>query len=114
MIEASVGIGVGTVFLAREGLSFAMLKDLEPRRARPRTSSSQSADSPLEPNRPPLASRWAYMFGMMKKSFDRFGATSQALSPPGCTWTRVPPGDSDRSRSASAFASSSSAAPTSR
>ena len=29
LIEASVGIGVGTLFLAREGLSFAMLKDLE-------------------------------------------------------------------------------------
>jgi uncharacterized membrane protein YbhN (UPF0104 family) len=29
LIEASVGVGVGTVFLAREGISFAMLKDLE-------------------------------------------------------------------------------------
>jgi glycosyltransferase 2 family protein len=29
LIEASVGIGVGTVFLAREGISMAMLKDLE-------------------------------------------------------------------------------------
>ena len=28
-IEASVGIGVGTIFLAREGLSFAMLKEME-------------------------------------------------------------------------------------
>jgi uncharacterized membrane protein YbhN (UPF0104 family) len=29
LIEASVGIGIGTVFLAREGLSYAMLKDFE-------------------------------------------------------------------------------------
>ena len=29
LIEASVGIGIGTVFLAREGLSFATLRDLE-------------------------------------------------------------------------------------
>jgi uncharacterized membrane protein YbhN (UPF0104 family) len=29
-IEASVGIGIGTVFLAREGLSYGMLKDIEP------------------------------------------------------------------------------------
>jgi uncharacterized membrane protein YbhN (UPF0104 family) len=29
LIEASVGIGVGTVFLAREGISMAMLKQLE-------------------------------------------------------------------------------------
>jgi uncharacterized membrane protein YbhN (UPF0104 family) len=27
-IEASVGVGVGTIFLAREGLSYAMLRDL--------------------------------------------------------------------------------------
>jgi hypothetical protein len=29
LIEASVGIGVGTVFLAREGLSYATLKEME-------------------------------------------------------------------------------------
>jgi hypothetical protein len=29
-IEASVGIGIGTVFLAREGLSYGMLKQIEP------------------------------------------------------------------------------------
>jgi hypothetical protein len=29
LIEASVGIGVGTVFLAREGLSYATLKGFE-------------------------------------------------------------------------------------
>ncbi len=29
LIEASVGIGVGGVFLAREGISYAMLKDME-------------------------------------------------------------------------------------
>jgi glycosyltransferase 2 family protein len=29
LIEASVGIGIGTIFLAREGLSFATLRDLE-------------------------------------------------------------------------------------
>ena len=29
LIEASVGIGIGTIFLAREGLSFAPLRDLE-------------------------------------------------------------------------------------
>ena len=29
-IEASVGIGIGTVFLAREGLSYGMLKEIEP------------------------------------------------------------------------------------
>ncbi len=28
-IEASVGIGIGTLFLAREGLSFGMLKEIE-------------------------------------------------------------------------------------
>jgi hypothetical protein len=28
LIEASVGIGIGTVFLAREGISFATLRDL--------------------------------------------------------------------------------------
>jgi hypothetical protein len=28
-IEASVGIGVGTLFLAREGFSYAMLKEIE-------------------------------------------------------------------------------------
>ena len=30
-IEASVGVGVGLVFLAREGLSFAMLRTWRPR-----------------------------------------------------------------------------------
>jgi uncharacterized protein (TIRG00374 family) len=29
LIEASVGIGIGTVFLAREGISFATLRDIE-------------------------------------------------------------------------------------
>jgi uncharacterized membrane protein YbhN (UPF0104 family) len=29
LIEASVGIGIGTIFLAREGLSFATLRDIE-------------------------------------------------------------------------------------
>jgi uncharacterized membrane protein YbhN (UPF0104 family) len=29
LIEASVGVGIGTVFLAREGLSYAMLKEME-------------------------------------------------------------------------------------
>jgi uncharacterized protein (TIRG00374 family) len=29
LIEASVGIGIGTIFLAREGLSYATLKDIE-------------------------------------------------------------------------------------
>jgi len=29
LIEASVGIGIGTIFLAREGLSFATLRDME-------------------------------------------------------------------------------------
>ncbi len=29
LIEASVGIGIGTLFLAREGLSFATLKEFE-------------------------------------------------------------------------------------
>lgn len=29
-IEASVGIGIGTVFLAREGISYGMLKQIEP------------------------------------------------------------------------------------
>jgi uncharacterized membrane protein YbhN (UPF0104 family) len=29
LIEASVGIGIGTIFLAREGISFATLRDLE-------------------------------------------------------------------------------------
>jgi len=29
LIEASVGIGIGTVFLAREGISYAMLKEME-------------------------------------------------------------------------------------
>jgi uncharacterized membrane protein YbhN (UPF0104 family) len=29
LIEASVGIGIGTVFLAREGISYAMLREIE-------------------------------------------------------------------------------------
>ena len=29
LIEASVGIGIGTIFLAREGLSFASLREME-------------------------------------------------------------------------------------
>jgi hypothetical protein len=29
LIEASVGIGIGTVFLAREGISVATLRDIE-------------------------------------------------------------------------------------
>jgi uncharacterized protein (TIRG00374 family) len=29
LIEASVGIGIGTIFLAREGISYAMLKEME-------------------------------------------------------------------------------------
>jgi len=28
-IEASVGVGVGTIFLAREGISYAMLKEMD-------------------------------------------------------------------------------------
>jgi glycosyltransferase 2 family protein len=33
-IEASVGIGIGTLFLAREGLSYGMLKEIEPEQGR--------------------------------------------------------------------------------
>jgi hypothetical protein len=40
LIEASVGIGIGTVFLAREGISFATLRDLESEAER------QEADEP--------------------------------------------------------------------
>ena len=36
LIEASVGIGIGTIFLAREGLSFASLREME---TQPRTDS---------------------------------------------------------------------------
>ncbi len=35
LIEASVGIGIGTIFLAREGLSYAMLKQFEQPAAAP-------------------------------------------------------------------------------
>ena len=37
-IEASVGVGVGLIFLAREGLSYATLRDIDDRRPRRSTS----------------------------------------------------------------------------
>ena len=40
LIEASVGIGIGTVFLAREGISFATLRDIESEEVR------EEADEP--------------------------------------------------------------------
>jgi uncharacterized protein (TIRG00374 family) len=47
-IEASVGVGVGLVFLAREGLSYAMLRELEDH-----SSDENNGDSglPAEPDR---------------------------------------------------------------
>jgi glycosyltransferase 2 family protein len=42
LIEASVGIGIGTIFLAREGLSYAMLKQFEG------PAPSPAEDVPLE------------------------------------------------------------------
>ena len=47
-IEASVGIGVGTIFLAREGLSYATLKDIE---------TSEAESPPPEVARAPPLSR---------------------------------------------------------
>jgi hypothetical protein len=41
LIEASVGIGIGTVFLAREGISYAMLREIE-------TESAQKEDEVVE------------------------------------------------------------------
>ena len=50
-VEMSVGVGVGLIFLAREGLSFAALRSIEERRRPPRTRSS--ADEPdAEPSAP--------------------------------------------------------------
>jgi glycosyltransferase 2 family protein len=46
-IEASVGVGVGLIFLAREGLSYATLRDIEERQAE-----NGAADEPSE-ERPP-------------------------------------------------------------
>ena len=48
LIEASVGIGVGTIFLAREGLSFAMLKDLETEASEAEDELVVAADVPDE------------------------------------------------------------------
>jgi len=45
-IEASVGIGIGTVFLAREGLSYGMLKGIEPRQGD--EGSSLAGRAPVE------------------------------------------------------------------
>ena len=46
-IEASVGVGVGLIFLAREGLSYAMLRDLkEPTEADSEDSSENAAERP--------------------------------------------------------------------
>lgn len=46
LIEASVGIGIGTVFLAREGLSFATLRELESEEER-----EQAEETELRPER---------------------------------------------------------------
>jgi hypothetical protein len=46
-IEASVGIGVGLIFLAREGISYAFLKSIPASdEAREMTASSRGAASP--------------------------------------------------------------------
>ena len=47
-IEASVGVGVGLIFLAREGLSYAMLRDLD----RPEEASSESVSAEPARDRP--------------------------------------------------------------
>jgi hypothetical protein len=57
-IESSVGIGLGMIFLAREGLSYAMLKEMpeprevnlqtEPRRGRLRAKKRSGADDSNE------------------------------------------------------------------
>jgi glycosyltransferase 2 family protein len=45
-IEASVGVGVGLIFLAREGLSFAMLRRMEEEREDELDASARGADEP--------------------------------------------------------------------
>lgn len=49
-IEASVGVGVGVVFLAREGLSYAMLKEIE-QSAEQAAEASGAAAQEREPER---------------------------------------------------------------
>jgi hypothetical protein len=49
-IEASVGVGVGLIFLAREGLSYATLKDIE-------EAPEESVDPVLEEEPQPARSR---------------------------------------------------------
>ena len=60
LIEASVGIGIGLVFLAREGLSYAMLKRMEEddggRRSRSSPSARSASRSLTEPSMLALAS----------------------------------------------------------
>ncbi len=47
-IEASVGIGIGTIFLAREGLSYAMLKDIESSEDANGEQQAERSSEPLE------------------------------------------------------------------
>jgi glycosyltransferase 2 family protein len=49
LIEASVGIGVGTLFLAREGLSYATLKEMESS-AEVDEAAAVKADAEVEPS----------------------------------------------------------------
>lgn len=45
-IEASVGVGVGLIFLAREGLSYAMLRDLQQDEEHPEPEEQPERDRP--------------------------------------------------------------------
>jgi hypothetical protein len=57
-IEASVGIGVGLIFLAREGVSYAFLKDMPAEGARPSPEAS-APGSAASTTRPPRSARQA-------------------------------------------------------
>ena len=48
MIEMSVGIGVGLLFLAREGLSFAMLRELPEEAEAAEAAEEPEARRPVE------------------------------------------------------------------
>ena len=113
LIEASVGIGVGTVFLAREGISYAMLKDME-------TEADHEEASAIAPRgRARGQGLGAGLVGELhvRDDEEELGALRRAL--PGHLAARLNerPGSGrglDSKRLARSFASSSSAAPTSR
>lgn len=55
-IEASVGIGVGTIFLAREGISYAMLKEMEEEGPGPVALGNEPAEHEPEGDEVPASS----------------------------------------------------------